>query len=89
MPLLLPVDLILYNDNVTNHMAWPDMTGVTRVAPQPLVDPDHGKFVFVYDPFTNSTFWAGRGGQLISHFYKELELADYRTLWAEVNFGGN
>ena len=83
MTFLLPSDIILYNDTVTNYMAGPDMSSVTRVAPQS--DPDNR--VFVYDPFTNSTFWAGRGGQLIGHNFGLLTLESYRTLWAEVNFG--
>jgi hypothetical protein len=94
MPFLLPSDIILYNDRVTNdtvtnRMVGPDMSRVTRVAPQSQVYPDKGMFVFVYDPYTKSTFWAGRGGQLIHHYHVEITPEYYRTLWAEVNFGNS
>ena len=83
----LPAGYILYNDNVTSHLSRPDaLSSVTKVAPQTRVEPFEGKFVFVFDPYTQSLFMVGRSGQLFKD-WDEITLAEYRAYWAEVNFG--
>lgn len=80
---------VLYNDNTTsvNHMSssqW-SAEAVTRIGPQPLVDPHNGKYVFAYDSYTRTTWMIGRNGQLFRD-WKAINLDDYRAIWVEVNF---
>ncbi len=81
----LSSDLIVYNDNATNHIRSPAMMdAAVKIAPQPKMDREH--LVFAYDPYTDSMWMVGRSGQLFRE-WKEISLADYRAYWAEKNFG--
>ena len=79
--MLLPDDIVLYNDIQTNHLRRPPFSVTHTGTPGKVV---YAEMVLTYDPYIQSMWVTSTCGQLL--FDARVVTAEtYRRIWAESN----
>jgi hypothetical protein len=84
--MVLPDDVVLYNDLSTNHFCRPVDSNITGIPPPPKASKNADR-VFVYDPYTRSMWVVGPTGLMYDGSGHELTIKAYRAYWAAVVYG--